>query len=160
MLETVKKRSSDIGEKVEYPPYPYIPGRGPRYPDHYFSLEHIKATVTPDIEPSELGKTQAFIAGRAYYEAGYYWECYQVLDPVWMHTKDPSPERDIVLAYIQLANARLKLRSDRPHAAWRLCDMVEAHLSRCPDDRAVLGLRVADLLNETQATRLLAKERM
>jgi hypothetical protein len=156
--KAVTKDSPLSGSDIDFPPYPYVPGRCPRYSGYTFN--EIKASVTPDIAPHDLGKTRAFLAGRAFYDAGYYWECYQVLDPVWMQTEDPSPERDVVLAFIQLANARLKLLSDRPRAAWRLCDMVQTHLSRCPADRPVLGLYAKELLKETQATRLLAKAAM
>jgi len=45
-----------------------------------------------------------------------------------------------VQAIIQLANARLKLRMDRPGAARRLCGMVRAHLDRVPEGAAPLGL--------------------
>lgn len=146
--------------EFEFPPYPYVPGRGPKYSDSEYSFDDLTASVTADLPPEDLGDTRAFKAGRAFYRHGYYWECYQVLDPVWMQTRDPSPERDVVLAFIQLANARLKLLSNRPHAAWRLCDMVEAHLSRCPKDRPVLGLQVTELMDECAAARRLAKSRM
>lgn len=158
MIAAVTTPLSGSYDVVELPPYPHMPGRGPAYSD--YSFDKIKASVKPGMDTSDLGKSLALTAGRIFYEAGYYWECYQVLDPVWMQTNDPSPERDIVLAFIQLANARLKLRSDRPRAAWRLCDMVQAHLSRCPSDRPVLGLYAKDLLKETQAARLLAKATM
>lgn len=154
----MKQGSSDFRELISFPPYPYVPGRGPKYTD--YSFDAIKASVTSDIPPEELGETLAFKAGRAFFDEGYYWECYQVLDPVWMRTNDPSPERDIVLAFIQLANARLKLRSGRPNAAWRLCDMVETHLSRCPTDRFVLGMQVSALLEQTHITRGMAKNRI
>lgn len=153
-----ERELSDPEDSFKLPPYPYIPGLSPRHPEHRF--DRLKATVSDDIAPADLPETEAFKAGRAFYKAGYYWECHEVLDPVWMRTTDPSAERDIVLALIQLANARLKLRLRRPREAWRLCDMVETHLSRCPRDRPVLGLNVHELFEESQATRLLAKAAM
>ena len=156
----MKQDSSDFPDGFELPPYPYVPGRGPKYSDTDYSFRAFHASVTPDLCHETLGQTLAFRAGRAFFDAGFYWECYHVLDPVWMQTKDPSPERDMLLAFIQLANARLKLRSGSPAAAWRLCDMVEAHLSRCPTDKDILGMQVSDLMDETEATRKLAKSRM
>ena len=138
------------------PTHVYVPGRSPRHPDNWF--DEIKASVTPDIAPQDLHKTQAFQAGRAYFDAGFFWECHEVLEAVWLQTKDPSPERDIVLAIIQLANARLKVLMDRPRAAWRLCDMVETHLSRCPTDRPVLGVYVTDMMAAVKVTRLNTKD--
>lgn len=156
-MDSVTKESSGSKDNLHFPPYPYVPARGPKYSDTDYSFEQIEASVTPEIPVEELSKTLAFKAGCAFFENGFYWECHQALDPVWIHTKDPSPERDIVLALIQLANARLKLSSGRPNSAWRLCDMVEAHLSRCPTDRAILGLWVSDLMEKTAETRQMAK---
>ena len=148
------ERSSDI----PLPPHVYVPGFSPRH--HSDLFDALKASVTPDITAQALHRTPAFIAGRRYYDAGYFWECHEVLEVIWMHTKDPSPERDMVLALIQLANARLKVLMLQPRAAWRLCDMVETHLSRCPRDRAVLGLDVDQMLAMVRDARLIAKDAM
>ena len=143
---------------VPLPPYAYVPGRVARHPEGWFDA--IRGSVSKDIAPSELHQTAAWRAGLSYLEAGYFWECHEVLEAVWMQAPNPSPEREMVQAIIQLANARLKLRSGSPPAAWRLCDMVETHLSRCPVDKDILGMQVSDLMDETEATRKLAKSRM
>lgn len=137
------------------PSHAYLPGRSARHPAHWF--DDIKASVTEDIPAHELHTTMAFIAGRVYFDAGFYWECHEVLDPVWMQTKEPSPERDMVLTLIQLANARLKMRLGQLRASWRLCDMAETHLSRCPTDRKILGVHVSEMLSEVISTRRAAK---
>jgi len=141
--------------EIPMPPHVYVPGFSPRHPANLF--DDIKGTVRPCIPPENLHTTKAFIAGRVYFEAGFFWECYEVLEAVWRQTKDPSPERDMVLAFIQLANARLKVLMLQPRAALRLCDMVETHLSRCPQDRAVLGLQVSDMLTSVSEAKLIAK---
>lgn len=125
------------------PPHAHVPGVTPRHPEDFFDA--LKATVREDTPLAALHDTQAFITGRAYFDAGYYWECHELLEAVWLRTPEGSPERDMVQAVIQLANARLKLLMQRPRAAWRLCDMVLAHLARCPRDHAILGLRVAQV---------------
>ncbi|MGZ2259187.1 DUF309 domain-containing protein [Roseobacter sp. A03A-229] len=125
------------------PPYAFIPGQTARHPETWF--DEIKASVKAGMAPDDLQQTAAFQTGLAYLGAGYFWECHEVLEAVWMQTTDPSPEREVVQALIQLANARLKLAMLRPKAAHRLCEMVEAHLLRCEGDAAVLGLRIADL---------------
>ncbi len=146
---------SEDPPEIPMPPHVYIPGLSPRHPDHIF--DDLKASVLSGMPASELHNTKAFIAGRLFYDGGYFWECYAVLEAVWRQTKDPSPERDMVLALIQLANARLKVLMLQPRAAMRLCDMVEAHLSRCPQDRAVLGLRVPDMLSRVGEAKRIAK---
>lgn len=147
---------ADEPTEIELPPHVYVPGRSPRHPDRWF--DDLKASVTPDIAPDQLHTTRAFKAGKAFFDAGYYWECHEILEVIWHQTKDPSPERDMVLAFIQLANARLKLLMAHPREAWRLCDMVETHLARCPIDRRVLGLDTAQMLAEAKATRKVARE--
>lgn len=133
------------------PPHVYVPGQTPRHPEGWF--DEIKSTVGVATAPTVLHQTPAFQTGLAYLGAGYFWECHEVLEAVWMRTADPSAERDLVQALIQLANARLKLLMERPRAARRLCDMVQAHLARCPADGPVLGVRIDLLQRELQVTR-------
>ncbi|WP_300017937.1 DUF309 domain-containing protein [uncultured Roseobacter sp.] len=137
--------------EVLRPSHVYVPGKTPRHPEGWF--DDIKSTVDPVDLPAALHQTQAFQAGLAYLGAGYFWECHEVLEAVWMRTADPSAERDLVQALIQLANARLKLLMERPRAALRLCNMVQAHLARCPADVPVLGVRIDLLQRELQVTR-------
>lgn len=137
------------------PPHAYVPGFSPRHPANLF--DDLKASVRPGIPVSQLHKTKAFVAGRLYFAGGFYWECHEVLEVVWRQTNDPSPERDLVLALIQLANARLKVAMIQPRAALRLCDMVEAHLARCPSDRAVLGVAISEMLGLVSEARVIAK---
>lgn len=144
--------------EIQLPPYVYVPGCSPRHPPGLF--EDIKNSVSNDTPVAELNKTKAFIAGRVFFDAGYYWECHEVLDVVWMQTNDPSPERDMLLALIQLANARLKVLMRQPCAAWRLCEMVDTHLSRCSSDRVVLGMDVSEMNAAVRETRRIAKENM
>lgn len=134
----------------DMPPHVYIPGKTARHPDTLFDV--IKQSVTPGLPPDQLHHTQAWMAGMAYLEAGYFWECHEVLEAVWMQTREQSAERDMVQAVIQLANARLKLLMDRPKAAARLCGMVYSHLDRCPSDRPILGLWVAELVAAVRQT--------
>ena len=124
---------ADPDRDVPMPPHAYVPGFSPRHPENLF--DDIKASVTPEISPDQLHLTKAFIAGRSYLQAGYYWECHEVLEAVWMQTRDPSPK-----------------------AAWRLCYMVETHLSRCPRNKPVLGIDTSDLLADVKKTRTSVKD--
>lgn len=148
----------DPPDDIPVPPHVYVPGFSPRHHDNLF--DDIKASVPPHMPAPELHKTRAFKAGRLYFDEGYFWECHEVLEAVWIQTKDPSPERDMVLALIQLANARLKMLMRQPRAAWRLCDMVETHLSRCPTDRPTLGLQVQEMLALVATARQASKDAM
>lgn len=143
---------------IPLPPHVYIPGLSPRHPPQFF--EGLKASVTPDTPISKLHETRAFVAGLTYFDAGFYWECHEVMEVVWRHTIDPSVERDMVLAVIQLANARLKTLMLQPRAAWRLCDIVETRLARCPADRPVLGLEAGDMRARLQSARAVSRDAM
>ena len=136
---------------ISFPPYAYVPGHNARHPEGWF--DRVKASVSSDVALSELDRTQAWQAGLAYFDAGYFWGCHEVVEAVWLRTPEGSAEREMALALIQLANARLKLRMQKPRAAARLCDMVEQHLNKCPNDQPVLGLTVGDMRARVLVTR-------
>ncbi|WP_298920370.1 DUF309 domain-containing protein [uncultured Roseobacter sp.] len=130
--------SPDLPEGVPRPPHVYVPGKTDRHPEDWF--DGIKASALTAKTPQALHQTAAFQTGLAYLEAGYFWECHEVLEAVWLQTVVPSAERDMVQALIQLANAQLKLLMERPRATLRLCETVGAHLERCPQSAVTLGL--------------------
>lgn len=136
-------RSPETREGVTLPPHAYVPGQNARHPEGLFDV--IKASVTADIPPRLLNETAAWRAGRAYLDSGYFWECHEVLEAVWMQTPKGSPEREMTQALIQLANARLKLRMGKPRATARLCGMVQQHLRACEGEGQILGVDVQEI---------------
>ncbi len=144
-------RSHNLNARFPVPSHAYVPGQTARHPENWFDA--IKASVTQDVPVAELDQTEAWQAGLEYLAEGYFWECHEVLEAVWLQAPEGSPERAMTQGIIQLANARLKVRMRRPRAALRLCDMVKGHLARCPADRQTLGLTVQDVLQWTQDTR-------
>lgn len=137
---------------VPLPPHAYVPGSNARHPEDWFDA--LKATVRPDLSAASLHHTKAWRAGIVYFNAGFFWECHEVLEAVWMQTPNPSAEREMVQAIIQLANARLKLRMNRPRATRRLCVKVRAHLSGIGDDRVILGWTVGKVLRLVEETEI------
>ncbi|WP_254694160.1 DUF309 domain-containing protein [Sulfitobacter sp. SK012] len=140
---------------ISWPPYAYVPGLNARHPEGYFDAQ--KADVKPGMSPRNLAESRAFAIGRAYFDAGFFWECHEVLEAVWLVTTPASPEREIVQALIQLANARLKLLMERPKAALRLCDIVEAHIAQLGGTNLIMGVEQGALLDELRQTRSAAK---
>ena len=71
-----------------------------------------------------------------------FWECHEVLEPVWWNAPQGSPERAMVRAVIQLANAALKQAMGRPGAVARLCALVDAcaRAAHVPGTPRVMGL--------------------
>jgi hypothetical protein len=53
-------------------------------------------------------------------DAGFFWESHEILEAVWAAAPQGGRERILLRACIQIANANLKLRMDRLHAASRL----------------------------------------
>ena len=74
--------------------------------------------------------------GIALNDAGYFWESHQVLETVWAAVPQGGRERILLRACIQIANANLKLRINKPHAAVRLFGEALGELN-------ALGARVA-----------------
>ena len=57
--------------------------------------------------------------GIALNDAGYFWEAQEVLEAVWAAAPQGGRERILLRALIRVANANLKLRTQKPHAATR-----------------------------------------
>ena len=122
------------------PPHAYIPGRTPRHPAGHFDA--LRATARPGMTEAELAASPALAAGLRWLHAGYGWEAHEVLEPVWLACPPNSPARHLAQALIQIANARLKNRMDRPLAAARLRAIAARHLAEARQGRAgaILGL--------------------
>ena len=58
--------------------------------------------------------------GIALNDSGYFWESQEVLEAVWAAAPQGGRERILLRACIQIANANLRLRMLKPHAAARL----------------------------------------
>ena len=102
------------------PPHAYIPGKTPRHPEDLFY--DIKATAS-GIAVSDMPTCPAWRSGLQFLEAGFFWEAHEVLEAVWMACPPNSPEKLMVQAVIQSANARLKAVMGREAAATRLRQM-------------------------------------
>jgi hypothetical protein len=134
-----------LPDDIPTPPHAYVPGQTARHPEDRFDA--IKTDVGADVA---MEQTQAWRAGLRYFEIGYFWECHEVLEAVWMTLPNPSPERNLTQALIQLANARLKLKMGKPRATRRLCAMVQNLLSGC--DGTILGIEVDQLRSRCDRT--------
>jgi len=140
---------ANLAAGIPCPSHAYVPGLNARHPEDWF--DPIKDTARPGMDADALGQSRALVVGLAYLDAGYFWECHEVLEAVWMALPDGAPERAMVQAIIQLANARLKLKMNRPRAVLRLCDIVEGHLAdaRCANpafglDPTIMAQSVAE----------------
>ena len=122
----------------DLPDHAYVPGQTPRHAEGRFAP--ICATARQHMSPAQLAQSEAFCTGLYYFRSGYFWEAHELFEPVWMALEEGSDDRRFLQALIQLANAQLKIKMQRPKAAKRLCMMVR------------------DLLTTLAATRLMGQE--
>lgn len=100
------------------PAQPYIPGRSDRPENGLISQLAERAPKLTD--PDHWMENEAYLAGLWLYAHGYFWEAHEVWEPVWQNARPNSPERILLQALIQTANAGLKITMDRLDAARRL----------------------------------------
>ncbi|MDQ2090096.1 DUF309 domain-containing protein [Marimonas arenosa] len=130
---------------VPLPDHAYVPGRTPRHSSGRFAA--ICATVDRGGDPARLVDCEAWTLGCAWLDAGYFWEAHELLEAVWAVLPQNSPERRLVQALIQIANAGLKARMGRPGAVARLAEIVRDLLAECGSGgrEDIMGLRLEDL---------------
>jgi hypothetical protein len=99
-------------------------------------------------DPKAWRENEAYRAGLRLYAHGYYWEAHEVWEPVWMHARPKSQEREMTQGLIQLANAALKLKMAQPAAARRLAAIAERHFREAGLGEAtvVMGVGLAALI--------------
>ena len=102
------------------------------------------ASAPPLTDPALWRENATYLYGCQLYTAGFFWEAHEVWEPVWMHAPPNSHARALIQGLIQLANACLKIRMARPHAARRLLAMSRAHIEEAGYD-PVMGLDPATL---------------
>jgi hypothetical protein len=148
---------------IPFPRWSYLPG-GDREPDRN-PLEIAKSRVPTRFDGFVPVGNAAFIYGLVLNDGGWHWEAHEVLEAVWKAAPMNGPDRLALQALIQIANAGLKQRMERPRAAGRLVEHASALLRelvmRQPtaDETSVAGrLRVegvaAQLRGWTPGTKL------
>ncbi|WP_420012678.1 DUF309 domain-containing protein [Tateyamaria sp.] len=130
------------------PPHAYVPGQTIRHPEGLF--DPLKVGIHNAMTEDEMQSSLAWRAGIRFRDDGFYWECHEVLEALWLATPDGAL-RNYVQAVIQLANAQLKSRMDRPKAVRRLCMIVQSLLDECEGRTMILGQNVERLRAEACA---------
>lgn len=122
------------------PDHAYLPGRTARHPDGAFDA--MRAAAPKITRSEEAAANPAWRHGLRLFAGGWFWECHEVLEAVWMNAAPNSRERALVQAVIQLANAALKARLGETRAVARLCARARelAAAAAGPEDAAVMGL--------------------
>ena len=153
------------------PRYRHIPGLTPhptRDPNgHSFGASHGQDATLPDLNRSQPLLSRDFLYGIDLFNEGYWWECHEVLEPLWLIAGRGSPAGHSLQAVILCAAAHLKVLMGNNHGARLLFENAENHVSEAAGFD--LGLDLIGLLAETGAcvtgdthkpARLLLKSRL
>src|SRR6202048_3496439 len=105
---------------IPLPQWAYVPGETAEAEADYETLAQAKLLVPSRFRGFVPARHPALRYGIALNDAGYFWESHQVLEAVWAAVPQGGRERILLRACIQIANANLKLRMNKPHAAVRL----------------------------------------
>src|SRR4051794_10853940 len=100
------------------------------------TLAMAKALVPARFNGFVPARHPALRYGLALNDAGFFWECHEILEAVWAAAPQGGRDRILLRACIQVANANLKLKLNRPNAAARLIGEALAELGE-------LGVRQA-----------------
>ncbi len=109
---------------IRLPSHVHVPGSGST-PD-LVPLDQAK-DLTPAVTMAHTWQDNVpYLYGHDLMRAGCYWEAHEVWEAAWLAASANSPERLLLQALIQQANARLKSDMRRDNAAARLLVQVEA----------------------------------
>ena len=108
---------------INLPSQTHVPGSGSA-PD-LAPLEHAKGLTPAVTKADDWQDNVPYLYGHDLMRAGYYWEAHEVWEAVWLATPANGPERLLLRALIQNANAKLKSGMRRDSAVARLQAQVE-----------------------------------
>ena len=119
----------DAGANLPLPQWAYVPGESVEAQADHDTLWQAKALVPSRFRDYVPARHPALRYGIALNDAGYFWESQEVLEAVWAAAPQGGRERILLRAYIRIANANLRLRMLKPHAAARLLEEARGKLN-------------------------------
>src|SRR5271163_3373000 len=108
------------GANLPLPQWAYVPGESIEAEADHDTLWQAKALVPSRFCDYVPARHPALRYGIALNDAGYFWESQEVLEAVWAAAPQNGRERILLRACIQIGNANLRLRMQKPRAAARL----------------------------------------
>jgi hypothetical protein len=126
------------------PRWAYVPGETADAEADHDTLWQAKALVPPRFRDYVPARHPALRYAIALNDAGYFWESHEVLQAVWAAAPQGGRERILLRACIQIANANLKLRMQKPLAAARSLGEALAELRILGARKAVAGAGFTD----------------
>src|SRR5712671_4281763 len=101
------------------PRWAYVPDETAQGEADYDTLWRAKGLVPSQFQGFVPARHPALRYGIALNDAGYFWEAQEILEAVWAAAPQGGRERILLRACIQIANANLRLRMQKPRAAAR-----------------------------------------
>jgi predicted metal-dependent hydrolase len=111
---------SPATNNLPLPQWAYVPGEMAEDDADHDTLWKAKTLVPSRFGDYVPARHPALRYGLALNDHGYFWESQEVLEAVWAAAPQGSRERILLRACILIANANLRLRIQKPHAAARL----------------------------------------
>jgi Domain of unknown function (DUF309) len=111
--------SSPTAAGLALPRWAYVPGETAEAEADHDTIATARALVPSRFRGFVPARHPALRYALALNAAGYFWESQEVLEAVWAAAPQGGRERILLRACIQIANANLRLRMKKPHAAAR-----------------------------------------
>jgi len=111
---------SSSPQDLPLPQWAYVPGEMAEDDADHDTLWKVKSLVPSRFRDYVPARHPALRYGMMLNDRGYFWEAQEVLEAVWAAAPQGGRERILLRACIQIANANLRLRMLKPHAASRL----------------------------------------
>jgi hypothetical protein len=121
------------------PQWAYVPGETAEAEADHDALWRAKALVPSRFRDFVPARHPALRYAIALNDAGYFWESQEILEAVWAALPQGGRERILLRACIQIANANLRLRMQKPHAALRFLGGALGELDTLDARKAVAG---------------------
>src|SRR6266403_5666918 len=110
---------SSSANNLPLPQWAYVPGEMAEDDVDHDTLWKAKSLVTARFGDYVPARHPALRYGITLNDRGYFWESQEVLEAVWAAAPQGGRERILLRACILIANANLRLRIQKPHAAAR-----------------------------------------
>jgi hypothetical protein len=101
------------------PQWAYVPGESAEAEADYETLAQAKLLVPSRFRGFVPARHPTLRYAIWLNDHGYFWESQEILEAVWAAAPQGGRERILLRACIQIANANLRLRMQKPHAAAR-----------------------------------------
>ncbi len=121
------------------PQWAYVPGETAEADADYETLAQVKLLVPSRFRDFVPARHPAIHYGIALNDNGYFWESQEILEAVWAAAPQGGRERILLRACIQIANANLRLRMKKPHAAARFLGEALEELNMLGARKAIAG---------------------